>query len=119
MGGALLSYRKKSRLLTRERYRLSVRIFLSVLYVVAAILPLIGFGRSLYRVQVRLRALDEVVEQRGQSGFTWDDFDEAGAGDVRQRLWDERKALLWDITLIGSGLAIGAVASTWSLFLGS
>lgn len=88
-----------------------------VLYVAAALLPIAGFGRLLYRTQRRVREADRKVSERGYTHLSFDDLDEQWGGDVREPLWAERRALIWDISFVGAGLIAGAVASIWSLFL--
>lgn len=91
--------------------------FLTFLYVAAAVLPIAGFARLLFRTQVRVRAADRKVKARGYAYSDFDDFDAHWAGDVRGPLWEERNALVWDTCLVGVGLVAGAVASVWSLHL--
>lgn len=88
-----------------------------VLYIIGAFLPVIGFGRLLWRVQGRVRALDTVVAERGFSHSTWDDFDESYARDLRTPHQEERRDLIWDVIYVGSGLTVSAIAGIWSLFL--
>lgn len=85
------------------------------LYVLAAALPIAGFGRLLWRADRRLRALDAEVARRGVSDHTFADFNRDHAGDVRDPLRAERRDLLWDTALVGVGLIAGAVASICSL----
>ncbi|MFE7406277.1 hypothetical protein [Isoptericola sp. NPDC057559] len=86
----------------------------TVLYVLAAVLPIIGFGRLLWRVQRKLSELDARAERQGGTPrLTWNDMGE----DMRVPYRQERRDLVWDIALVGVGLIAGAVASVWSLHL--
>lgn len=82
-------------------------------YVLAACLPIAGFGRLLWRVQTRLTAAERLVAERGHR-FTYQDIADM---DIRDAPRQERSALVWDIALVGTGLILGAAASIWSLFL--
>ncbi|MDR7383520.1 hypothetical protein [Promicromonospora iranensis] len=84
-----------------------------VLIVAAAVLPIIGFGRLLWRIQSRLNEAKRTIERRGHSSTAYEDM----LYDIREPLHAERRSLLWDIGFVGTGLVAGAVASIWSLFL--
>lgn len=92
-------------------------VLIVVLYVAGALLPIAGFGRLLYRTQRRVREANEMVTERGYTHVSMADLGKEWGGDVREPLWAERRALIWDISFVGAGLITGAVASIWSLFL--
>ena len=100
-----------------DGYGLTMIPFLTCLYIAAAVLPIIGFGRLLWRIQVRVRRFDRMIEERGYSHTSYDDVQSFFTGDVRKHVWSERRDLFWDTALIGTGLVAGAVASIWSLYL--
>lgn len=99
------------------RYGLDMLPLIIVLYILAAVLPLAGFGRLLYRTQQLVKEANQKVKARGHMSSTIADFNEAWGGDSRKGVWDDRTALYWDIGFVGLGLIAGAVASIWSLFL--
>ena len=90
-------------------------IAIIALYLAAAVLPVLGLLHALGRVQGDLRRR---VESTGLP-----------ADDREVRLADltaltrglnphtRRKGLLRDLALVATGLACGAVASIWSLFI--
>lgn len=85
------------------------------LFVLAAVLPVIGFGRLLWRSQSALSAAMAKVQERGHNKKTFGDFDEENESvDAAPRA--ARDSVIWDICLVGTGLAAGAAASIWSLF---
>lgn len=98
------------------KYGRPMPLVLVTLYAAAAVLPILGFGRLLYRTQKRIQDLDRKVEERGYSHVSYDDVDNLLSGDVREPLWGERRALVWDILFVGTGLVAGAIASIWSVF---
>ncbi len=85
---------------------------LAALFALAALLPIIGLARLLWRAQRAVSAA-EAAETRG---FTWDEVD-AMFGDRVSAPRSARASVLWDIGLVGTGLVAGAVASIASLFL--
>lgn len=88
-----------------------------VLYALAALLPSAGFVRLLTRAAGQLRALDEEIAGRGYAHTDWNDFDRHFAADRRTPARAALTELCWDTVLVGSGLACGAVASIWSLYI--
>lgn len=87
------------------------RTLLTVLYVLGAVLPIVGFARLLWRTNKGLQAAREVADRIGsRSGRSYPDF-VAPHEQKRRDLW-------FDIALVGSGLVLSAVASIWSLHLG-
>jgi hypothetical protein len=96
-----------------------MRTVIVVLYVLAAALPIVGFGRLLFRAQ---RGLNEVrrmvVEERGGSvAPQLRDLDRMIGEDITAPARKLRTDVLWDTSLVGVGLVAGAVASIWSLYL--
>jgi hypothetical protein len=91
--------------------------FLIVLNAVAAALPIIAFGRLLWRAQRTLNELEQTVAQRGHSTPTVADLDRMIGTDVRASARHERGEVVVDISLVGVGLIAGAAANIWSLFL--
>ncbi|MDD7943519.1 hypothetical protein PUW79_02625 [Microbacterium sp. NE2HP2] len=89
---------------------------LVALYVLSAVLPIIGFGRLLWRAQRDLNEARRLSAERGSPGYTFDEFDAAWGDRVAAPL-ATRNALVWDISLVGVGLLAGAAASIASLFL--
>lgn len=85
------------------------------LFVLAAVLPVIGFGRLLWRSQGTLNAAMAKVQERGHDKKTLKDFNEENESVVAGPE-AARNSVVWDICLVGTGLAAGAVASIWSLF---
>ena len=85
------------------------------LFALAAVLPVIGFGRLLWRSQGALTAAMAKVQERGHDKKTDEDFDEENES-VLAGPRAARNSVVWDICLVGTGLAAGAVASIWSLF---
>ena len=95
---------------------MEIRSWLSLLFVVAAVLPVLAFARLLWRSQ---RALDKTLalaEKRGSPGGLISDFNETWS-DITVAPRENRTAVIWDICLVGLGLVAGAVASIWSLFI--
>lgn len=88
------------------------------LFVMSAVLPIIGFARLLWRAQRGLNRAQAKVDERGHSDILWGDVGEANAGDIRGPYLQERNDLIWDIALVGAGLTAGAAASIWSMFQG-
>lgn len=88
-------------------------LLIIALTAVAAVLPIIGFSRLLWRIHSRLRDAERTIAQRGHSSMSHEDF----MYDIREPLYAERRSLLLDIGFVGIGLVAGAVASIWSLFL--
>lgn len=86
------------------------------LYVAAAVLPLLGFGRLLQRAQSSLKRANEAVRARGSRAAKFDDFNKAHS-DITAMPREIRDGVFWDIVFVGLGLIAGAVASIWSLFI--
>ncbi|WP_066587803.1 hypothetical protein [Cellulomonas timonensis] len=89
---------------------------IALLYILAAILPFAGFARLLTRAENDLRKASALVDERRSTSATYDDFNEQYA-DIRRPFARLRDDLVWDISLVGGGLAAGAAASIWSLYL--
>lgn len=91
-----------------------------VLYALAAVLPFIGLARVLTeaeRYKRRVRAETSEVPAPIEAETTEQSFDDYLVR-MRQRMSKQAASSAWgDIALIGSGLACGAIASIWSLFL--
>lgn len=85
------------------------------LIALSAVLPIVGFGRLLYRAQRSLSKANALVNERASAAPTFDDFN-AENDDIRKPFLRERNDLAWDISFVGLGLAAGAAASIWSLF---
>jgi hypothetical protein len=85
------------------------------LFVIAAVLPVLGFGRLLWRSQGALNAAMAKVQERGHDKKIIKDFNEENES-VLAGPKVARNSVVWDICLVGTGLAAGAVASIWSLF---
>lgn len=86
-----------------------------VLYVAAAVLPVLGLLHALGRVQGDLR------RRVRENGLPPDD-ELVRAADLTalmrgQNPLARRRGLLRDLALVASGLAAGALASIWSLFV--
>lgn len=86
------------------------------MYVLSAVLPAMGFGRLLIRAQRNVVRQKARVAQRGHPHLTWDEFDELGSR-FSEQVFRERNDLIWDVILVGVGLATGAGASIWALFM--
>jgi hypothetical protein len=85
---------------------------LIVFNVVAAVLPMIGFGRLLYRTHRTVRRLEVLQVARGHKGNARSDLT---VPDITTEVRQERGDLVWDIVLVGLGLALGAFANIWPL----
>jgi hypothetical protein len=89
--------------------------FLVLLFVLAAVLPIVGFGRLLLLAQRGLVAAQKKVDERGSPLMTYGDFDESTVNDIRKPFQDEQRDLVWDIGLVGLGLIAGSTASIIAL----
>lgn len=84
-------------------------------YAAAAALPIVGFARLLWRSQRDLAvAIGKVQARGGKTNTTIGDDNEAKA-DIRALPLARRRAAIWDIVLVGLGLAIGAFTSIAAL----
>lgn len=92
-------------------------IWVITLHAVAAVLPTIGFIRLLARATEELRKAETKIAERGASHMTFDDLDEMLGVPIDEGPRRLIRDLTVDITLVGGGLAAGAAASIWSLFL--
>jgi hypothetical protein len=90
------------------------KIVQAVMFGLSAILPLIGFLRLLWRSSRALSEVNMLIKERGHSAVTLDDFGKANS-DISTKPKEERKNLIWDVVFVGTGLALGALASIWSL----
>lgn len=88
---------------------------LIILNVLAAVLPAWGLIRLLQRARSNHRAVLHLVEQRGYSYYSYDDFNATKPKDIRAPSKAEVRDLWIDTALVGGGLALGAVANIWSL----
>ena len=95
---------------------MEIRFWLSLLFGVAAVLPVLAFARLLWRSQCALAKTLLLVEDRGSAVGTIGDHDKVWT-DITVRPRENRNAVIWDIFLVGIGLIAGAVASVWSLFI--
>jgi hypothetical protein len=95
---------------------MEIRSWLSLLFVVAAVLPVLAFARLLWRSNRALAKTLLLVEDRGSRGGIFSDFNKEWS-DITVRPREDRNAVIWDIVLVGIGLIAGAVASVWSLFI--
>lgn len=95
---------------------MEIRLWLSLLFGVAALLPVVAFARLLWRSQGALAKTLLLVEERGSPVGTLGDHDKVWA-DITTRPRENRNAVVWDICLVGLGLMAGAAASVWSLFI--
>ena len=93
-----------------------MREVLVLLYVLSAVLPIVGFGRLLWRTQRGLEAARRTIAERGHSLMTLDDVSAKFGGDVREPFLNERRDLIWDIVFVGFGLVLGALASILALY---
>lgn len=89
---------------------------LVILYALSALLPIIGFGRLLWRAQRDLNEARRVSAELESPGYTWDEVDAAWGDRVGVPL-STRNDLIWDIALVGVGLVAGAAASIASLYI--
>lgn len=94
-----------------------MRSFLVVLLVLSFVLPTAGFGRLLWRSQKELNRVRTKVAVRGSMLQTWDDFDEQYEGTVLDAPLAARRDVVWDIVLVGLGMAAGAAAGILPLFI--
>jgi hypothetical protein len=58
-----------------------------------------------------------MVNERGYSHYSYDDFNATKPNDVREPARAEVRDLWIDFVLVGGGLALGAVANIWGLLL--
>jgi hypothetical protein len=89
------------------------RCLVTLLFTLAAVLPIIGFARLLWRSQTALNRINALVEERGTPIGTIGDHN-ALWNDIREIPKANRNAVIWDICLVGSGLLLGAAASIWT-----
>ncbi|HBR89238.1 MAG: hypothetical protein CMH38_13550 [Microbacterium sp.] len=83
-------------------------------YLIAAVLPIIGFARLLWRTQRALDRESAAAVAAHSDAMSWDAFDaqfESRTDGPRR----DRNAVLWDIGLVGSGLVLGAATSIAAL----
>lgn len=86
-----------------------------LLFIAAAVLPIIGFGRLLWRAQ---RSLDLVERRAVERGFAGPSRQEVASEHPLQpaKVRETRNEVIWDIAFVGSGLICGAVASIAALY---
>lgn len=87
-----------------------------LLYVAAAVLPLIGFGRVLVRLNGEIQERRRRIAERGHDELTYDDVDRE-VGKLMTATLAARRDVIADIVFVGLGLVAGAAASIWSLFI--
>ncbi|TFD58064.1 hypothetical protein E3T43_07405 [Cryobacterium sp. Hh7] len=95
---------------------MEIRSWLSLLFVIAAVLPVLAFARLLRRSNRALAKTLLLVESRGSVVGTIADHDKVWS-DITVAPRENRTAVRWDISLVGIGLLAGAIASIWSLFI--
>lgn len=87
---------------------------ITALYVAAAVLPVLGLARA-------LRPIREIEERRAAAGLPPDDevsrVMDLDAFTVYLNPRRRRREFHIDITFVGLGLASGAAASIWALWL--
>lgn len=86
------------------------------LFIAAAVLPIVGFGRLLWRAQA---ALNLAIQRTRERGFSGPNRIELVSEHPMQpaRIRETRNDVVWDIVLVGVGLVAGAVASIWALYV--
>lgn len=86
-----------------------------LLFIAAAVLPIVGFGRLLYRAQ---RTLDLVERRARERGFAGPNRGEMASEHPLQpaRVRETRNDVIWDIVFVGTGLICGAIASIVALY---
>lgn len=86
------------------------------MFAVAAVLPILGFGRLFWRAQKTLSEARATIQERGHAKITYDDFNRDNA-ELTTRPVEARNEVIWDICLVGTGLVVGAAASIWALYI--
>lgn len=94
-----------------------MRALLVVLLAASFVLPTLGFGRLLWRSQQVLDGARAKVAERGHDRQTLVEFDERYEGSILEAPLDARRDLVWDIVLVGLGMAAGAAAGILPLFI--
>lgn len=91
-------------------------LWITLLYGVSGVLPLIGFCRLLRSTRRWKREAEGLARERGHDRLTQEDLD---PGEMR--LTDLPSYALnqvgWDIALVGGGVVLAAIASIWSVWL--
>lgn len=87
-----------------------------VFFIAAAVLPIAGFARLLWRAQAALNAANEKAEVRGFSGPDRTELVSEHPSQPK-KIRETRNAVVWDICLVGVGLVCGAVASIVALYV--
>lgn len=99
------------------------------LYVLAALLPTIGLGRTLLQAQIEARRNDKRIAAEAKAAVEGREPEPADeephdpnmgwVNDFSFALHSDSKSEAWiNLLLIGVGLGFGAWASIWSMFLG-
>jgi len=87
-----------------------------VLFIAAAVLPIVGFGRLLLRAQGALNAANRKTAERGYAGPDYDEIASEHPGQP-SKIREVRRDVGWDILLVGAGLTCGTVGSIWALYV--
>lgn len=90
---------------------------LIALNVLAAVLPAAGIVRLLIRARWSLRQVEARVAERGHGVPTLGDLNLLIPNDIRDAARREVREVWCDVALVGGGLALGAVANIWGLFV--
>jgi hypothetical protein len=86
-----------------------------VLFILAAALPIIGFGRLLWRTQATLNLVNRREAERGFAGPNRNEMVSEHPSQP-SKVREVRNDVLWDIVLVGVGLSFGALASIIALY---
>ncbi len=91
-------------------------ILITLLYAMSGFLPLVGFYRLLQSTRKWKSEVEKLTRERGHDRVTHEDLD---PGEIR--LTDLPRYALsqlgWDVTLVGGGVVLAAIASIWSVWL--
>lgn len=95
---------------------MEIRIFIALLYAIAAFLPFLGATRLWAKAANRSEQLRKAAESSESGVATYGQVEALAHQSVSDEL-DAGEAARRDLWLIGGGLASGAIASIWSLFI--
>lgn len=93
------------------------RWWLVVLQLVAFGAPTLAFARLLWRTQAEVNRARAKTEERGHDRQTSADFDEQWGRSLLDAPLSVRRDVVWDIVLVGVGMAAGAAAGILPLFI--